>query len=290
MQLMAPLLLQVLQRPEVSAHVVTVRPHLQSEDLVAPVKEASPIASGLVALIRMHGVMSVRVSESLRFTSTTIHIPEAMLPLRAAPLLLLLLVLGGGGGGAAGWHAVGVAPTRMPKFSGVNRKNFIITASAAAAASCVAAPTCLAAEIGAGGGSRGDIFQREIKKGMALFQEGRVRDSIEAFDALIAYEPRLSPYLWQRGISLYYANEFTEASSQFRGDIAVNPNVRRRSLYNLYFQFGPQSLSEDFFTFLHYCHLFLLHNRTQRKQFGRWLLRLACMEIYPRPGQKCAPP
>ena len=31
-------------------------------------------------------------------------------------------------------------------------------------------------------------------------------------------------YLWQRGLSLYYADKFKEGAEQFKSDVAVNPN------------------------------------------------------------------
>jgi tetratricopeptide (TPR) repeat protein len=64
-----------------------------------------------------------------------------------------------------------------------------------------------------------------IAKGMQAFQQGKIQESIQYFDQADSLVPneKLSPYLWQRGISLYYANAFQEASHQFQLDVKVNP-------------------------------------------------------------------
>lgn len=64
-----------------------------------------------------------------------------------------------------------------------------------------------------------------IAKGMQAFQQGKIQESIQYFDEADSLVPneKLSPYLWQRGISLYYVNAFQEASHQFQLDVKVNP-------------------------------------------------------------------
>ena len=64
-----------------------------------------------------------------------------------------------------------------------------------------------------------------IVKGMQAFQQGKIEESIQYFDQADALVPndKLSPFLWQRGISLYYADAFQEASNQFQLDVKVNP-------------------------------------------------------------------
>jgi len=37
--------------------------------------------------------------------------------------------------------------------------------------------------------------------------------------------------LWQRGLSLYYVNRFEEGATQFREDVAVNPNDTEESIW-----------------------------------------------------------
>jgi hypothetical protein len=58
-----------------------------------------------------------------------------------------------------------------------------------------------------------------VRLGMQQFAAGRVDDSVENFDAALALDPSLRPYLWQRGLSLYYVGTeqaLQEASLQFR--------------------------------------------------------------------------
>jgi len=64
-----------------------------------------------------------------------------------------------------------------------------------------------------------------VSAGMRIFASGDVAGSIDAFDRSEAAVPdgSLTPYLWQRGISYYYADSFREGSEQFRTDVKVNP-------------------------------------------------------------------
>ena len=57
--------------------------------------------------------------------------------------------------------------------------------------------------------------------------EGSIRD----FDAALALSPRLRPYLWQRGLSLYYAEQYEAGARQFRDDVAVNPNDTEEAIW-----------------------------------------------------------
>jgi tetratricopeptide (TPR) repeat protein len=59
-----------------------------------------------------------------------------------------------------------------------------------------------------------------------------VAESIESFDRVIELDRRRSPYMWQRGLSLYYAERHTEAMSQFEEDVAVNPNDTEESIWH----------------------------------------------------------
>jgi len=71
----------------------------------------------------------------------------------------------------------------------------------------------------------GDVqaSRRYVSDGMQAFRQGQVQDSIDLFNAAEKAEPRMEPYLWQRGLSYYYADDFDKASRQFRTDVSVNP-------------------------------------------------------------------
>lgn len=67
------------------------------------------------------------------------------------------------------------------------------------------------------------MAQKLVFRGMDAFRNGQVDLSIQLFDQAEVLKPSLTPYLWQRGLSYYYADRFAEASQQFRIDVQVNP-------------------------------------------------------------------
>ena len=64
-----------------------------------------------------------------------------------------------------------------------------------------------------------------IQKGMQSFRNGDVSTSLQYFDKANDSVPdnKLTPYLWQRGISYYYLDKFQEGHEQFSLDVRVNP-------------------------------------------------------------------
>jgi lipoprotein NlpI len=62
-----------------------------------------------------------------------------------------------------------------------------------------------------------------VLRGSVLLRMGRVADSLHDFERAIELEPRQEPYLWQRGIALYYAGRFRECARQFEAHRTVNP-------------------------------------------------------------------
>ncbi|KAH7434709.1 hypothetical protein KP509_06G031500 [Ceratopteris richardii] len=70
-----------------------------------------------------------------------------------------------------------------------------------------------------------------VKRGMQLLVQGNVEASLTMFENALLSDPRQKPYLWQRGLSLYYANRFAEGAVQFREDVAVNPNDTEESIW-----------------------------------------------------------
>lgn len=61
-----------------------------------------------------------------------------------------------------------------------------------------------------------------FESGVSLFFEGKPRESVAAFDKLIALQPTARPELWQRGLSLYYAGDFKAGREQFETHQTVN--------------------------------------------------------------------
>ena len=72
-----------------------------------------------------------------------------------------------------------------------------------------------------------------VKQGMAAFAEDRITDAIALYDSVIAENPAYKPYLWQRGLALYYADRFADGADQFATDVAVNPNDTEEQIWHL---------------------------------------------------------
>ena len=60
--------------------------------------------------------------------------------------------------------------------------------------------------------------------GQVLFKLGRIDDSLALFDRIVEVDPGSEPQLWQRGISQYYAGEYSACRAQFESHRSVNPN------------------------------------------------------------------
>ena len=65
-------------------------------------------------------------------------------------------------------------------------------------------------------------YQAYIRRGMVNFQLAKIPESIADFDRAEVIEPKITPYLWQRGLSYYYAQRYNEAAKQFLIDLKVN--------------------------------------------------------------------
>ena len=63
-----------------------------------------------------------------------------------------------------------------------------------------------------------------LDRAVADFFAGRIDESVAGFDRLVALSPESAPYLWQRGIALYYAGRYQDCREQFESHRTVNPN------------------------------------------------------------------
>ena len=72
-----------------------------------------------------------------------------------------------------------------------------------------------------------------VSTGMRLFKDNKVEESVQAFDDVIKVQPGARPYLWQRGLSLFYADRFQDGAEQFAADVAVNPNDTEEFIWHL---------------------------------------------------------
>lgn len=95
--------------------------------------------------------------------------------------------------------------------------------AAAAAAASVSAPPAARAAL--------DPTSSLTRRGMAKFVNDDVEGSIADFDLVVRGAPRMEPYMWQRGLSLYYAERYEDGAAQFRKDVAVNPNDTEEAIW-----------------------------------------------------------
>jgi lipoprotein NlpI len=63
-----------------------------------------------------------------------------------------------------------------------------------------------------------------LVRGMVCFRLGRIAESLRDFDRSIEIAPASKPECWQRGISLYYLNQYDAGREQFEVHRTVNPN------------------------------------------------------------------
>jgi lipoprotein NlpI len=63
-----------------------------------------------------------------------------------------------------------------------------------------------------------------VARGMQEFQENKIAASLRDFDRAAELDPAGAPFLWQRGISDYYAGKFREGRRQFESHKTVNPD------------------------------------------------------------------
>ena len=61
-----------------------------------------------------------------------------------------------------------------------------------------------------------------FREGVDAFYEAKPKESVVAFDKLIAIVPDAKPQLWQRGLSLYYMGDFKAGREQFETHQTVN--------------------------------------------------------------------
>ena len=66
--------------------------------------------------------------------------------------------------------------------------------------------------------------QASLNRAVVDFENGRFAESAAAFDSLAKAAPAQAPYLWQRGIALYYAGRYDDCRRQFESHRTVNPD------------------------------------------------------------------
>ena len=61
-----------------------------------------------------------------------------------------------------------------------------------------------------------------FRDGVQAFYDAKPKESVAAFDKLLAISPESKPQLWQRGLSLYYAGDYKGGREQFETHQTVN--------------------------------------------------------------------
>jgi hypothetical protein len=82
-------------------------------------------------------------------------------------------------------------------------------------------------------GAHGASFSDLVRLGMQLFRSNEVEASLRLFDEALVLDASKRAYLWQRGIALFYMNDYERGAVQFRHDVAVNPNDTEESIWAL---------------------------------------------------------
>lgn len=72
-----------------------------------------------------------------------------------------------------------------------------------------------------------------VYEGMSAFAANKVEESVAIYDSIIRENPKRRPFLWQRGLSLYYAERYVDGAEQFETDVAVNPNDTEEQIWHL---------------------------------------------------------
>lgn len=85
------------------------------------------------------------------------------------------------------------------------------------------APICLVVTASAQEAAKPDP-NTLFREGVQAFYDAKPKESVAAFDKLIALEPAAKPQLWQRGLSLYLAGDFKGGREQFEVHQTVNSN------------------------------------------------------------------
>ena len=63
-----------------------------------------------------------------------------------------------------------------------------------------------------------------LGQAVADFLSGRIEESVLEFERVVELAPEMAPYLWQRGIALYYVGRYDDCRAQFESHRTVNPN------------------------------------------------------------------
>jgi tetratricopeptide (TPR) repeat protein len=105
-----------------------------------------------------------------------------------------------------------------------------------------------------------------VRRGMVQFKLAKIPESIQDFDKAEQLDPRIQPYLWQRGLSYYYAQRFEEGARQFEMDLTVNAQDVEETVWRYLCIAQSSSVSEAYRT--------LLPVKNDPRPLMRWIYEL----------------
>jgi len=86
--------------------------------------------------------------------------------------------------------------------------------------------------------------QAIVDRAEADFAAGRIAEAVSGFDRLVALDPDAGPWMWQRGIALYYLGRFEECAAQFASYQGVNPGDLESAVWHTACVARQRSLDE----------------------------------------------
>ena len=85
-------------------------------------------------------------------------------------------------------------------------------------------------------------FKMDVAK--ILFGAGKMKESAEVYDEVLTQQPDIKPQLWQRGLALYYAEQFEKGVDQFDTHQTYNSQDVENSVWHLLCQSRLTSVEE----------------------------------------------
>ena len=71
-----------------------------------------------------------------------------------------------------------------------------------------------------------------VRRGMAQFKLAQIDASIYDFDCAEHLDATITPYLWQRGLSYYFANQFESGANQFEVGLTINGHDAEQTIWH----------------------------------------------------------
>lgn len=76
--------------------------------------------------------------------------------------------------------------------------------------------------------ARYHMLQADIR-----FMQCKINEAIESYDEVIRLKPDQQPFMWQRGLALYYAERFADGKAQFESHQTVNKADVENAVWHL---------------------------------------------------------